>query len=93
MTFVDRGLQGRRRKADTGSTPPEEWEACPYDGTGLPNEHRGPTRQLVPHLCSWASANRRRNQSPMDEDEPAFWETRGYHNGGDPSPENRYSGD
>jgi DMSO/TMAO reductase YedYZ molybdopterin-dependent catalytic subunit len=29
----------------------------------------------------------------LDHDEPGFWETRGYHDRGDPRLEQRYAGD
>jgi len=66
------------------------WE---YDGSALEAEHGGPARLLVPHLYFWKSAKWVRGLSFMEEDEPGFWETHGYHLRGDPWKEERYSGD
>jgi len=59
------------------------WITWEVDGVPLPREHGGPARMLVPHLYFWKSAN----------DEPGFWEERGYHDRGDPWLEQRYQGD
>ncbi len=66
------------------------WE---YEGTPLEPEHGGPARLLVPHLYFWKSAKWVRGLSFMDQDEPGFWETHGYHLRGDPWKEERYDGD
>ena len=67
--------------------------ATRYDGEPLAPEHGGPARLLVPHLYFWKSAKWARRLRFMDEDEPGFWESLGYHMYGDPWQEQRYSGD
>ena len=67
--------------------------ATRYDGEPLTPEHGGPARLLVPHLYFWKSAKWARRLRFMDEDEPGFWESLGYHMYGDPWKEQRYSGD
>jgi DMSO/TMAO reductase YedYZ molybdopterin-dependent catalytic subunit len=69
------------------------WVAFAYDGEPLDPEHGGPARLLVPHLYFWKSAKWVRGLRLMDEDEPGFWESLGYHLYGDPWREQRYWGD
>jgi DMSO/TMAO reductase YedYZ molybdopterin-dependent catalytic subunit len=69
------------------------WVAFNYDGEPLEEEHGGPARLLVPHLYLWKSAKWVRSLELVDEDEPGFWESLGYHNRGDPWQEERYWGD
>jgi DMSO/TMAO reductase YedYZ molybdopterin-dependent catalytic subunit len=69
------------------------WVAFGYDGEPLDPEHGGPSRLLVPHLYFWKSAKWVRGLRLMDEDEPGFWESLGYHLYGDPWREQRYWGD
>ena len=64
-----------------------------YDGEPLEPEHGGPARLLVPHLYFWKSAKWLRGLRFMENNEPGFWETHGYHNYGDPWREQRYDGD
>ena len=64
-----------------------------YGGEPLDPEHGGPARLLVPHLYFWKSAKWVRGLRLMDEDEPGFWESLGYHLYGDPWREQRYWGD
>ena len=59
----------------------------------LEAEHGGPARLLVPHLYLWKSAKWVRGVRLLDQDEPGFWESLGYHNYGDPWREQRYWGD
>jgi DMSO/TMAO reductase YedYZ molybdopterin-dependent catalytic subunit len=66
------------------------WVAFEYDGAPLEPEHGGPARLLVPHLYFWKSAKWVRGLRLLDEDEPGFWESVGYHNYGDPWREQRY---
>ena len=66
------------------------WVAYAYDGEDLAPEHGGPARLLVPHLYFWKSAKWVRGLKLLDEDEPGFWESVGYHNYGDPWREQRY---
>jgi len=67
--------------------------ATRYDGEPLALEHGGPARLLVPHLYFWKSAKWARRLQFVDDDEPGFWESLGYHMYGDPWREQRYSGD
>jgi DMSO/TMAO reductase YedYZ molybdopterin-dependent catalytic subunit len=69
------------------------WIAYAYEDGPIPPEHGGPARLLVPHLYFWKSAKWVRGLRLVDEDEPGFWETLGYHNLGDPWKEQRYAGD
>jgi DMSO/TMAO reductase YedYZ molybdopterin-dependent catalytic subunit len=66
------------------------WVVTEYEGEPLPRQHGGPVRLLVPHLYFWKSAKWLAGLRVMDHDEPGFWETRGYHNHGDPWKEQRY---
>ena len=69
------------------------WIAYEFGGEPLAPQHGGPARLLVPHLYFWKSAKWVRGLELLDHDEPGFWETRGYHNSGDPWKEQRYWGD
>jgi DMSO/TMAO reductase YedYZ molybdopterin-dependent catalytic subunit len=71
----------------------QAWVAFGYEGEDLEAEHGGPARLLVPHLYFWKSAKWVRGLRLLDEDEPGFWESVGYHNYGDPWREQRYWGD
>ena len=71
----------------------QAWIAFRYDDEDLEPEHGGPARLLVPHLYLWKSAKWVRGITLMDEDEPGFWESLGYHNYGDPWREQRHWGD
>jgi DMSO/TMAO reductase YedYZ molybdopterin-dependent catalytic subunit len=67
--------------------------ATHYDGQPLAPEHGGPARLLVPHLYFWKSAKWVRRIRFVEDDEPGFWESLGYHMYGDPWREQRYAGD
>jgi DMSO/TMAO reductase YedYZ molybdopterin-dependent catalytic subunit len=69
------------------------WVVYTYDGRPLEPEHGGPARLLVPHLYLWKSAKWVRGLRLLDQDEPGFWESLGYHERGDPWQEQRYWGD
>jgi DMSO/TMAO reductase YedYZ molybdopterin-dependent catalytic subunit len=69
------------------------WVSYSYDGAPLEPEHGGPARLLVPHLYFWKSAKWVRGLRLINEDEPGFWESLGYHNHGDHWREQRYWGD
>jgi DMSO/TMAO reductase YedYZ molybdopterin-dependent catalytic subunit len=56
-------------------------------------EHGGPVRLVVPRLYFWKSAKWLQRIEVLTGDRPGFWETRGYHNRGDPWKEQRYSDD
>jgi DMSO/TMAO reductase YedYZ molybdopterin-dependent catalytic subunit len=74
-------------------TDGKAWIAFRYDGADLAPEHGGPARLLVPHLYLWKSAKWVRGIRLLDQDEPGFWESLGYHNYGDPWREQRFWGD
>jgi DMSO/TMAO reductase YedYZ molybdopterin-dependent catalytic subunit len=67
--------------------------AFKYDGRPLLPEHGGPARLVVPHLYFWKSAKWVHGLRLLEEDQPGFWESMGYHNRGDPWKEERYRGD
>jgi DMSO/TMAO reductase YedYZ molybdopterin-dependent catalytic subunit len=71
----------------------QAWIVHRFDGADLTSEHGGPARLLVPHLYFWKSAKWVRGIRLLDENEPGFWETAGYHDYGDPWREQRYQGD
>ncbi len=66
------------------------WVVDTYGGEPLAPEHGGPARMLVPALYLWKSAKWVRELRLALEDRPGFWETRGYHNHGDPWKQERY---
>jgi len=61
-----------------------------WDGRPLIREHGAPLRLVVPHLYFWKSAKWLKSITFLTADEPGYWETRGYHNVGDPWLEQRY---
>jgi len=65
--------------------------AFKLDGSDIPLLHGGPIRMIIPHLYGWKSAKFLNAIKFVQQDEPGFWETRGYHNHGDPWLEERYS--
>jgi DMSO/TMAO reductase YedYZ molybdopterin-dependent catalytic subunit len=91
LAFCDGGYTTNLPVADV--TGGQAWLAFGYDGEPLEPEHGGPARLLVPHLYFWKSAKWVRGLELLDQDEPGFWETYGYHMYGDPWREQRYAGD
>ncbi len=67
--------------------------AIEYDGEEIEPEHGGPARLLVPHLYFWKSAKWIKKIEVLENDRAGFWETRGYHNYGNPWNEERYWND
>ena len=63
-----------------------------WNGAPLSGEHGGPVRLVVPHLYFWKSAKWLARIEFVAQDRLGFWETRGYHERGDPWKEERYSG-
>ena len=61
-----------------------------WEGRPLSQEHGGPVRAIVPRLYFWKSAKRIRRIEFVAADRSGFWETRGYHDHGDPWTEERY---
>jgi len=64
-----------------------------YDGKPIPPEHGGPVRMLVPRRYFYKSAKWLRGLKFVVDDEPGFWEVRGYSNIADPWSEKRYDVD
>ncbi len=62
--------------------------AC--DGEPLSREHGGPVRAVLPDLYFWKSAKWLRQITFLEKDAPGYWESRGYHNEGDPWKEERF---
>jgi len=62
-----------------------------WEGKPIPREHGGPVRVVIPDWYFWKSAKWVTRIVFMAEDQPGFWEVRGYHNEGDPWKEERYS--
>ncbi|MGH6892492.1 MAG: sulfite oxidase-like oxidoreductase, partial [Dongiaceae bacterium] len=56
--------------------------ATHWEGEPLTIEHGGPLRVVVPRLYFWKSAKWVKRISFVAEDQPGFWEVRGYHNHG-----------
>jgi DMSO/TMAO reductase YedYZ molybdopterin-dependent catalytic subunit len=65
--------------------------AVAWEGAPLTREHGGPVRLVGPHLYFWKSAKWIRGVEFRADDQPGFWEVRGYHNRGEPWAEQRYS--
>ena len=61
-----------------------------HDGAPLTPQHGGPMRLVVPKRYGWKSAKWVSGIEFMAEDEPGFWEMRGYHMEGDPWKEERF---
>jgi DMSO/TMAO reductase YedYZ molybdopterin-dependent catalytic subunit len=91
VAFCDGGYTTNLPLEDV--TDGKAWIAYGFDGEPLDPEHGGPARLLVPHLYFWKSAKWVRGLRLLDEDEPGFWESLGYHMYGDPWREQRYWGD
>jgi DMSO/TMAO reductase YedYZ molybdopterin-dependent catalytic subunit len=70
---------------------PDALLATHWEGAPLAIEHGGPLRVVVPKLYFWKSAKWVKRIQFVAEDQPGFWEVRGYHNHGDPWEEERYS--
>ena len=60
------------------------------NGRPFTQEHGAPVRSLVPDLYFWKSAKWLTGIHFVKRDIPGFWETRGFHNIGDPWKEQRY---
>jgi DMSO/TMAO reductase YedYZ molybdopterin-dependent catalytic subunit len=70
---------------------PDVLLAHAWEGAPLTAEHGGPVRLVAPHLYFWKSAKWLKAIDFLSQDQPGFWEERGYHNRGDPWGEQRYS--
>jgi DMSO/TMAO reductase YedYZ molybdopterin-dependent catalytic subunit len=69
---------------------PNVMVARELNGAAMPRAHGGPARAVVPSLYFWKSAKWLTGIRFVARDEPGYWETRGYHNHGDPWREERY---
>lgn len=65
--------------------------AIKHNDETLTSKHGYPVRLVVPRLYFWKSAKWVTGVEFTAQDEPGFWESRGYHNHGDPWKEERYS--
>lgn len=63
--------------------------ATHHDGEPLAPEHGGPLRLVVPKLYGWKSAKWVRGLEFLKDDRRGYWESRGYHDRGDASKEER----
>jgi DMSO/TMAO reductase YedYZ molybdopterin-dependent catalytic subunit len=70
---------------------PDVLFAVKHDGEPLTPEHGYPLRLVVPRLYFWKSAKWVEGVEFTAKDRKGFWESRGYHNHGDPWQEERYS--
>lgn len=61
-----------------------------WEGKALTREHGGPVRVIIPKWYLWKSPKWITRIEFVVEDQPGFWEVRGYHNEGDPWKEERY---
>ncbi len=66
--------------------------AFKFGGKDLEAVHGGPVRMLVPKRYFYKSAKWVRGIRITENDEPGFWELRGYSNTADPWNEERYAG-
>ncbi|MDQ6780485.1 MAG: sulfite oxidase-like oxidoreductase [Candidatus Eremiobacteraeota bacterium] len=64
--------------------------AYKYDGKALEPIHGGPMRMFVPQRYFWKSTKWCNGVEFRSDDQPGFWELRGYHNDGDFWKEERY---
>ena len=71
---------------------PDAILAHSWSGAPLTQEHGAPLRLVLPHLYFWKSPKWLSRIEFRAADRPGYWETRGYHNRGDPWAEERYSG-
>lgn len=64
------------------------WE---LDGQRLARAHGAPVRAVNPHVYFWKSPKWLTGLRFVAEDEPGYWEVRGYHNRADPWKKERYA--
>jgi DMSO/TMAO reductase YedYZ molybdopterin-dependent catalytic subunit len=69
---------------------PEAMLAHSWQGESLSRQHGVPVRVVIPRLYFWKSAKWVTRIELRAEDQPGFWEVRGYHNHGDPWLGERY---
>jgi len=61
-----------------------------YEGKPLEPIHGGPLRMFVPSRYFWKSTKWCSGVEFLNQDQPGFWELRGYNNNADPWKEERY---
>ncbi|HLZ25248.1 MAG TPA: sulfite oxidase-like oxidoreductase [Ktedonobacterales bacterium] len=64
--------------------------AFKHDGQEIDPEHGGPVRLIVPKLYAYKSAKWLNGLEFLAQDQPGFWEVRGYSNSANPWKEERY---
>jgi len=64
--------------------------AYEYQGKPIPKDH-GVIRIIIPHLYGWKSCKFLQQIEFVEEDEPGFWETKGYSNTANVWNEERYN--
>lgn len=62
-----------------------------WNGADLPVEHGGPVRMVTPRLYAWKGTKWIKRIEFAAEDEPGFWEVRGYSNTAEPWRGDRFS--
>ncbi|MCC2670059.1 MAG: oxidoreductase molybdopterin binding protein [Armatimonadetes bacterium] len=70
---------------------PQVLVAYRHEGDPLGQPHGAPVRALVPDLYFWKSAKWLTGIRFVTQDEPGYWEVRGYNNHADPWLEERYA--
>ncbi len=61
-----------------------------WQGNPISRDHGGPVRIVIPQLYFWKSTKWLRHIVFLENDVKGYWETRGYHNEGDPWKQQRY---
>ena len=56
----------------------------------MPVRHGGPVRVVIPQLYAWKSAKFIKTIEFLAEDQPGYWEKRGYSDSADPWKEERF---
>lgn len=72
------------------ATAPNCLIAHRLDGKPFARKHGAPVRGVIPDLYFWKSAKWITGVKFVVDDEPGYWEVRGYHNHADPWLEERY---
>ena len=62
-----------------------------WDGRPLTRDHGGPVRMIIPKRYAWKGAKWIQRITFAAEDQPGFWEVRGYSNDADPWKEERFA--
>lgn len=73
------------------ATAPNAMVTYRLNGKPLAQQHGAPVRGLVPDLYFWKSAKWITGVKFVRNDQPGYWETRGYSNHADPWKEERYA--